>query len=530
LLLPKPAIIEAGGEIRNLTLITQHFDADDVTRITAGGSIRYPNADDKQFIQVWGPGTLAIDAGGDLDLGASLGVVTRGNLGNPALPERGASVQVLTGTARYFERAAEVAARIQALPADSEVPADLLAEARLLSGNPELAAADATRVLEQAALAQTSLLAGTAGRLQQQIEQTLARGGQDAVLLRQAQIMTGDNSLTLAGAPAALLPLTAKLQAAREADGRAFLVEALNSFGAAAADPKNADFKNYDAAYRSLDLAFPGSNCGGARCAVASYDGDVNLFFSQIKTERGGAIEVLTPGGQILAGLASTPKKLIDQKDGSTDGVADYNKANAKLGIMTLDGGDIRLVAADDVLVSQSRVLTVAGGDILAWSSFEDIDAGKGKKTAVSAPPPVTRTDKDGNTITEVQGIASGSGIGTLRTKPDQAVSNIGLFAPHGSINAGDAGIRSTGNLTLGAQQVIGADNIQTGGLAVGVPAADAGAISAATGAAAGGGEDVAKTTAALSQNLADAARAVEELKKAFSPTFITAEVIGHGE
>ncbi len=525
LLLPKPAIVEAAGDIRNLTLITQHYSANDVTRIKAGGDITYPNADDKQFVQVWGPGTLHVDAGGDLDLGASLGIVTRGNLDNQALLEQGASVQVLTGSALYFERVAEVIAEIHSLPVGSEMPAELLDEARMLSGNPELAPAFALEALQQ-----TSLLAGSAARLHSRIEQTLASDNPDEVLLRQAQIMTGNDSLAWTEAPAALSALAAKPELEREALGRAFLVNALTAFGAEAVDPGSERFKDYDAAYRSLDLVFPGSNCAGERCNTANYLGDVNLFFSQIKTERGGSIEVLTPGGRLLAGLASTPQNLLDRKDGAQNGMVDFNEAAAKLGIMTLGGGDIRLVAADDVLVNQSRVLTVAGGDILVWSSFEDIDAGKGKKTATSAPPPRTRTDSAGNTITEIQGIASGSGIGTLITKPDQPVSNIGLYAPKGSINAGDAGIRSAGNLTLGAQQVIGADNIQTGGLAVGVPAADAGAISAATGAAAGGGEDVAKTTAALSENLAEAARVEEELKKAFKPTFISAEVIGHGE
>ncbi|MBW8372218.1 MAG: filamentous hemagglutinin family protein [Thiobacillus sp.] len=525
LLLPKPAVIEAAGDIRNLTLITQHYADDDLTRIKAGGDIAYPDADDKQFIQVWGPGTLYIDAGGDLDLGASLGIVTRGNLDNQALPEQGAGVQVLTGTARYFERVAELIAVIHGLSEGSEMPSELLDEARMLSGNPELAPDSALDVLRQA-----SLLAGSLARLQGRIEQTLASGNPDEVLLRQAQIMTGNDNLAWSEAPAALSALVSKPESEREELGRAFLVNALNKFGSEAADPKSENFKNYDAAYSSLDLVFPGSNCAGERCNTANYAGDVNLFFSQIKTERGGSIEVLTPGGRILAGLASTPLNLLDRKDGAQNGVVDFNEAAAKLGIMTLGGGDIHLVAADDVLVNQSRVLTVAGGDILAWSSFEDIDAGKGKKTATSAPPPQTRTDNAGNTITEIQGIASGSGIGTLITKPDQLVSNIGLYAPKGSINAGDAGIRSAGNLTLGAQQVIGADNIQTGGLAVGVPAADAGAISAATGASTSGGEDVAKTTAALSENLAEAARAAEELKNAFKPTFITAEVIGHGD
>lgn len=522
LLVPKSAIIEAGGDIRNLTLITQHFSDDDLTRISAGGDMTYPNADDKQFVQVWGPGTLRVEAGGDLDLGASLGIVTRGNLDNQALPEAGASVQIVTGTALYFRRVADVIAAIQALPEGSEMPAALLDEARLLSGNPELAPGLAKDALQQA-----SLLSGAVARLQNRIMQS---GNPDEVLLRQAQIMTGNDKLSWTEAPAALSALALKPESEREALGRAFLVKALNAFGAEAADPGNARFKDYEAAYRSLDLVFPGSNCAVERCATSNYAGDVNLFFSQIKTERGGGIEVLTPGGRILAGLTSTPRNLLDRKDGAQNGVVDFNEAAAKLGIMTLGDGDISLVAADDVLVNQSRVLTVAGGDILAWSSFEDIDAGKGKKTAVSAPPPRTRTDKDGNTVTEIQGIASGSGIGTLITRPDQPVSNIGLYAPKGSINAGDAGIRSAGNLTLGAQQVIGADNIQTGGLAVGVPAADAGAISAATGAAASGGEDVAKTTASLTENLAEAARAAEELKKAFKPTFISAEVIGHGD
>jgi len=40
----------------------------------------------------------------------------------------------------------------------------------------------------------------------------------------------------------------------------------------------------------------------------------------------------------------------------------------------------------------------------------------------------------------------------------------------------------------------------------------------------------VSSSTAALAQNLAEAARTAEALKQAFKPTFISAEVIGHGE
>ena len=126
-----------------------------------------------------------------------------------------------------------------------------------------------------------------------------------------------------------------------------------------------------------------------------------------------------------------------------------------------------------------------------------------------------------------LQGAASGSGIGALQPAGGTA-GNVDLIAPKGTVNAGDAGIRA-GNLNIAAQVVLGADNISVSGSSSGTPVADTSAVSAASSGASNAG-DVSSTTAALSQNLADAARAAEELKQAFKPTFITAEVIGHGE
>ena len=45
------------------------------------------------------------------------------------------------------------------------------------------------------------------------------------------------------------------------------------------------------------------------------------------------------------------------------------------------------------------------------------------------------------------------------------------LFAPEGTIDAGDAGLRSTGNITLGARTILNASNIQAGGSVSGAPA-----------------------------------------------------------
>ena len=65
----------------------------------------------------------------------------------------------------------------------------------------------------------------------------------------------------------------------------------------------------------------------------------------------------------------------------------------------------------------------------------------------------------------------SGSGIRTIQVNPTVAAGNVELVAPEGTVNAGDAGIGAAGNITIAAQHVLGLDNIQFGGQAVGVPA-----------------------------------------------------------
>ena len=100
----------------------------------------------------------------------------------------------------------------------------------------------------------------------------------------------------------------------------------------------------------------------------------------------------------------------------------------------------------------------MGGGDVLLWSSEGDIDAGKGKKSATAVPPPLIKVDAQGNVTQELQGAASGSGIGALSSGGKPA-GDIDLIAPTGTVNAGNAGIRAN-NLNIAAQVVLGADNI----------------------------------------------------------------------
>ena len=204
----------------------------------------------------------------------------------------------------------------------------------------------------------------------------------------------------------------------------------------------------------------------------AKYDGKLDLAFSQLKTERGGDLNVMAPGGSIVIGLPKIPETLLVEK------AKKATNPESILGIFTVKGGNINLFSKGNIDVAQSREFTIAGGNVLNWSSEGDIDAGKGSKTATSAPPPLIRTDKDGNTVVDLSGVVSGSGIGTLQTLASALPGDVTLIAPSGAVNAGDAGIRSSGNLLVAAQRVIGADNISVGGASSGVPAVSSAGIS----------------------------------------------------
>jgi filamentous hemagglutinin len=146
-----------------------------------------------------------------------------------------------------------------------------------------------------------------------------------------------------------------------------------------------------------------------------------------------------------------------------------------QLGIVAQRAGDVHIFTNDDVLVNQSRVFTLLGGDIAIWSTFGDIDAGRGSKSSVSAPPPGVLVDASGQVTLNFAGAVAGSGIRTIVTDETVEPGDVDLIAPQGIVNAGDAGIGSAGNLNIAAAQVVGLDNIQVGGVSTGVPAESSG-------------------------------------------------------
>ena len=259
-------------------------------------------------------------------------------------------------------------------------------------------------------------------------------------------------------------------------------------------------FGNYDAGYAAIDALFPGNY----------WLGDISLTSREVKTDNGGDIDLLAPGGQLTVGLQISGAQAVDQ------------------GILTQDGGNIFIFTNGDVNVGTSRIFTLRGGNEIIWSSLGNIAAGASSKTVQSAPPTRVLVDpQSANVETDLSGLATGGGIGVLATVVGVPVGDVDLVAPRGSVDAGDAGIRSTGNLNIAAVQVLNASNISTGGAQVGTPAAPAAPNIASLASA---GNSTAATNSAATEagkNPADAAGGSGQQQDI--PSIITVEVLGYG-
>lgn len=461
----KAVEVRAGGDIKDFNLRVQHANATDRSVVQAGGDISFAANEqrtDAAGIRVAGLGVLEVSAGRDINLGTSGGILSRGDLDNNNLPQGGASIEVIAGVGKQGF--------------DAEGSLQRLAD-RLSAG---------------------------------------AVGDTDLWLVRW---LVGDDSVTASTAAAALAGLRTQSQQVQRSHVREMVFTALRSTGRAANEAASGYAGTYDRGYAALELVFPGISKQDASGNFTEYQGNINLFASRIKTERGGDIDFMIPGGGMVVGLANTAEQLTN-----VDGAGSLGA----LGVVAASTGAISGFARDDVLVNQSRILTVGGGDILLWSSEGDLDAGRGKKTASSVPPPIIRVDSQGNVVQELQGAATGSGIGALKTG-DADAGDVDLFAPKGTVNAGDAGIRA-GNLNIGALVVLGADNISVSGSSAGTPVADTSAVSAASSGATSGSDDTGKVVEALNQAAADSAKAAQELASALRPSVVRVDVLGFGE
>ncbi len=227
----------------------------------------------------------------------------------------------------------------------------------------------------------------------------------------------------------------------------------IDAGGRAAAGP-GPEHGNYTPSFLALNTLFPGSTSADAS---TMYPGSLSLYFSRVYTLDGGSISLTVPGGSVNVGISTPPASF------------GLNKAPSELGIVVQGTGNVSSVSDGDFEVNESRVFAADGGNILVWSTDGNVDAGRGAKTAISAPAPTLSFDQNGHLVTTFPAALTGSGIQALSTTEGVSPGNVDLFAPQGVVNANDAGIVA-GNLTIGATAVLGRDNITVSGVAIGVP------------------------------------------------------------
>jgi hypothetical protein len=134
-----------------------------------------------------------------------------------------------------------------------------------------------------------------------------------------------------------------------------------------------------------------------------------------IRTDAGGDVNVLVPGGDLTLGFENDTPDLTGEKD------------TACPGLLTLRGGDINTFTDGSVVVAQSRVFTELGGDILMFSGNGDLNAGKGTVTSLVTSPPQFTIDAYGNVTKSPVMPATGTGVATLIGVPGVLPGDVDL-------------------------------------------------------------------------------------------------------
>ena len=594
--LPKQSWFYAGRDIENLTLNVQHSRDNEISEVVAGRDIFYPLqfksdgslADNTQkHIRVDGPGALDIVAGGDVEFGNSSGVESEGNLQNSVLPDNGADVTILAGTkldtsalgsASLYTQFADTYLGVPTTLSGSYIDwfaagnytgtdigslvsvftgekysdrdAALTAFAKLPVLTQQAIALEAYRTQRfntltsagsQSAYADAGGFSGSYDYAADMVDfVSFDRFAGDLTAAYHAVTGASVASNADAAAAIALLPAAQQQQIARLAIDNAtplarreLLVGVMNTELQLASVEQSAGYivdGNRDGNGRGfsvLGALFP-ENPDAA--------GDISLVFSKVYTYGDGDINLLTPYGQMDLGVAGQ--------------FAGVDKEADQLGVVAQRYGAVSAVADGSININQSRIFSLDGGPITLWSSYGDIDAGNGAKTALSIQPPTAQLVQVGNTkVLQLvfPAAISGSGVKTAviphtATDPGPLVADASVGAdtrtqrqrfyrsltpggayisvPNGVIDAGEAGIQLAGNGFFNGT-IVNAYNVSVGGVSVGLPATTA--IAAGT---LGLGDTAASATKNATSSMNSA---LEQATSALSEAtaFVTVDIIG---
>jgi filamentous hemagglutinin family protein len=512
-----PAKIFAGRDIVDLNLIVQNIAASDVSTVEAGRDIYYTGFNLAGGLQVAGPGFFVVQAGRDLGPllpavhdNAIEAVIQQGitAVGNASFTPVGNRFVGQASSGMYDPLLLGPASKTPKLrnPLLAPTGADLIVQFGVANGinydgfwkldpqtnQPVYYPGVIDEYVNPARGSVDSIVSGAYSALSDQLNQFLAA---NPGTTQAAALSTYQAASTTPAAHNYLPELQSFL--ARVGHPAADANAAWTAFQGLSKDLQHvfadqvfyAELKavglaqktspgNYQRGYEAINTLFPaglgytanalGGGSNGANQLVAT--GDLDMLHATIQTQQGGSVSIMGPGGNIRVGsLATEPNPLLKLND---------------LGIMTLAGGDINMFTDQSVRVNSSRVFTEQGGDILMWSSNGDLDAGRGAKTTLSLPPIQVLFNQDDYASTDLGGLVTGAGIAVLQTSSAAAASNLYLLAPRGTVDAGTAGIRVSGNLIVAALQVVNAFNVKVGGTTTGIPVTvvpDVGALNAAS-------------------------------------------------
>lgn len=291
--LPKQADISAGQDILGLNLAGQNLNPGDVTVVRAGRDILYTPDEVSNIISVTGPGQLDLIAGRNINLAATQGVTTYGNILNPDLASTtGASINVIAGLGAPIG------------------------------------------------------VGGTAGSNDFLSTVIASSTAYQTLLQNYVEQQTGQPNLTFSSAAATFRGLSIADQIP--------LIENVffNELTVSGQEANQVPSLGFGRGYAAIDSLFPGS-----RGSSSAYGGDLTLGYSRIYTLDGGDISILVPGGAVDAGFATAPANfteiglirqpsdlgIVAVQSGNVDIYSLNDVAVDESRIFTLGGGDITI-------------------------------------------------------------------------------------------------------------------------------------------------------------------------------------------
>jgi len=321
--------------------------------------------------------------------------------------------------------------------------------------------------------------------------------GASIIAMAGVQGLSGGAALGLTGSNLALEKISLNKNSSTELQAIASLGDFFKILQQAGAESETTG--SYETGFAAIDSVF----------GKVTGSGEIFTRARNIRTSTGGAITIASPSGGLT--LASDI----------------IGNPNPPPGIVTEYGGEVSIFTDGNVDIGRLRIFTLRGGDMTIWSSTGDIAAGTSPKTVVTAPPTRVVIDTaSADVSTDLGGLVTGGGIGTLASVQGIPPSQVYLIAPLGTVDAGDAGIQATGDIKIAAAAVVNADNISAGGTSSGVPSAPVAAAPNVAGLTSGSSSAAATSSAASSVSNQGPKQSQETVE---TPSIISVEVLGYG-